>query len=135
MNRKNDQILIVDDDPMIQKTVEIMLEEMGYEIISANGGNECLDALHKGFRGLVLMDVMMPAMDGWKTIVQIAEQGLLQGNAICMLTAVLDPDEEMHNLAQYIWDYVRKPCQQEELIDVVENAMEMLNANRTVQHC
>ncbi len=114
------QIMVVDDDPSIRATVEIVLKTKGYSICVVESGIGCLDKLQNGFRGLILMDVMMPELDGWDTIAAIDEKGLLGGNVICMLTAVHDPGPKMEKLTELIMDYVRKPFTSEELLEVVE---------------
>ena len=65
------EVMVVDDDPSIRDTVEIVLNTKGYSVCIAEGGRECLDKLRNGFRGLILMDVMMPKLDGWDTISMI----------------------------------------------------------------
>ena len=60
-------MMVVDDDPAVRRTIEMMMavaDPEGLEVRFAAGGRECLDALAAGFRGLILMDVMMPGMTG-----------------------------------------------------------------------
>ena len=114
------QIMIVDDDPSIRSTVEIILNTKGYSICVIESGKRCLDKLREGFRGLILMDIMMPEMDGWDTISAIEDEGLHGGNVICMLTAVHDPSPKLEKLTEYVMDYVRKPFTSEELLETVE---------------
>jgi DNA-binding response OmpR family regulator len=116
----NDQIMIVDDDPSIRETVEIILSAFGYSVCVAENGRVCLEKLKNEFKGLILMDVMMPEMDGWNTIVEIEDRGLHGDNIICMLTAINDPGPKMEKLSEYIIDYIRKPFTSEELIEKVK---------------
>ncbi len=113
------QIMIVDDDPSIRSTVEIVLNTKGYSICVVESGKRCLEELRNGFRGLILMDIMMPEMDGWDTISAIEDEGLHGGNVICMLTAVHDPGPKSEKLTEYVMDYVRKPFTAEELLETV----------------
>ncbi len=113
------QIMVVDDDSSIRATVEIVLNTKGYSICVVESGRECLEKLRNGFRGLILMDVMMPELDGWDTIAAIDDEDLLGGNVICMLTAVHDPGPKMEKLTELVMDYVRKPFTSEELLEVV----------------
>ncbi len=112
-------IMIVDDDPSIQETVKIILDANGYPISIAKSGRECIDMLRGGFRGLLFMDVMMPEMDGWDTIAAIEKEDLLEGNIICMLTAVNDPGPKMESIIECVIEYVRKPFTSEELLETV----------------
>ncbi len=118
------QVMVVDDDPSIRDTVEIVLNTKGHSICVVESGEKCLDKLREGFRGLILMDVMMPEMDGWDTISAIEKAGLHGGNVICMLTAVHDPGPELEKLTEYVMDYVRKPFTSEELLEAVEEYIE-----------
>ncbi len=113
------QIMIVDDDPSIRSTVEIVLNTKGYSICVVESGKKCLDKLREGFSGLILMDIMMPEMNGWDTIEAIEDEGLHGGNVICMLTAVHDPGPELEKLTESVMDYVRKPFTSEELLETV----------------
>ncbi len=123
----NDQIMIVDDDPSIRETVEIVLSAFGYSVCVAENGRDCLEKLEDDFKGLILMDIMMPEMDGWKTIAEIVDRGLHGDNIICMLTAVNDPDPKMEKLSEYIIDYIRKPFTSEELIETVKEYLSYIN--------
>jgi len=118
------QVMVVDDDPSIRTTVEIVLNTKGHSICVVESGKKCLDKLREGFRGLILMDVMMPEMDGWNTISAIENEGLHGGNVICMLTAVHDPGPELEKLTEYVMDYVRKPFTSEELLEAVDEYIE-----------
>jgi len=120
------RILIVDDNPSIRETVELILNLENYEVSTANDGQQCLEALLNGFKGLILMDVMMPVMDGWDTIAAIKKSGLLNGNVICMLTAVHDPGPKMISLKESVLDYIKKPFTAEELLAVVADGISYL---------
>ncbi len=118
------QVMIVDDDPSVRATIEIVLNTKGHSICAIESGKECLDKLREGFRGLILMDVMMPVMDGWDTVAAIEDEGLHGGNIICMLTAVHDPGPKLEKLTEYVMDYVRKPFTSEELLETVAEYIE-----------
>jgi CheY-like chemotaxis protein len=123
-------LLIVDDDETIVFTVKHIFESKGYNVSTALSGQECISVLKKGFKGVILMDVMMPVMDGWDTIRKIKESGLMEGNIISMLTAKDDPDEKMDPLKEYIIDYIRKPFNSEEIIKTVEQFFGYLNERK-----
>jgi CheY-like chemotaxis protein len=118
-----EQILVIDDDPSIRTTVELVMEETPYQLTFAENGRQGVDILRGGFRGLILLDIMMPGMDGWQTLQQILDEDLYAGNVVCMLTAVLDPGPELDHLKEYVLDYVRKPFTPDELIEAVDNAI------------
>lgn len=118
-------ILLIDDDPSVAMTVDFVLKRWGGEVHfeAVDSGAKGLDKLRDGFKGLILLDVMMPEMDGWETVEAMVNGGLLDGNVICMLTAVGDPGVRMESLTQYILDYVRKPCDPDEIVQAVQQGL------------
>ena len=118
--------MVVDDDPGILLSVKLIFEEQGYEVHTANSGKECIEELKKGFKGVILMDIMMPVMDGWDTIQEIVNQNLLEGNLISMLTAKDVPDVKMNPLKEYVTDYLTKPFESDEIIETVNQYNEFL---------
>lgn len=128
MNVMDYSIMIIDDNEYLRDSVEILFRTEKMKIVTASGGHECLDLLEKGFRGVLLMDVMMPHMDGWETISQIVERGLYEGNIILMLTAKDEPDNKMENTKEYITDYITKPFDPMQLVDVVRYYSSLLTA-------
>lgn len=110
-------VMIVDDDAHVRIAVKTILSDAGFHIISADSGGQCIDLLKKGFSGVVLLDIMMPGMDGWDTIQAILDNSLEQGIAIVMLTAKNAPDAKMIGLQEYVVDYITKPFDNEDLIE------------------
>ena len=119
--------MIVDDEPDICLTVRVVLESAGFEVVQAESGQRCLEELEKGFRGVILMDIMMDDMDGWETIRQIESRGLMDGNLALMLTAKQDPDEDLVELTESVLNYMRKPFHTEELIANMETYCKWLD--------
>ena len=124
----NNHVLVVDDEPLILKTVRRILENEGIKVVLAKSGFECLDIIKEGFRGLILMDIVMPEMDGWDTIQKLIDEGYTKGNIICMLTGKDIPDNKMDKLKEYVLDYIRKPFKNEELIAIVKEYLEYLQS-------
>lgn len=121
------KIMIVDDEPAILETVKMVLASSGLDACACGSGQECLQALRQGFRGLILMDIMMPGLDGWDTIAAMRTEGLTEGNIVCMLTAVHDPSPKLDHLKESVLDYVRKPFTPEELLGAVEASLAYLD--------
>lgn len=112
-------VMLVDDEEMIRESVELFFQSEGINILTAASGDECLDYLHDGFRGVILMDVMMPEMNGWDTIRKIVEEDLYEGNIIVMLTALDAPDNKMDGIQEYVTDYLTKPFNPDDLMEVL----------------
>ena len=124
----NPRILIVDDDPGVLKTVGLVLASQGYQALKAPNGQVCLEALRQGFNGVILMDIMMPGLSGWDTIRAMLAEQLLKDNLICMLTALPEPGPEGEGLQEYVFDYLPKPFDNQQLLQLVENALAFLPA-------
>lgn len=126
------KVMVVDDDECIRQAMHALLSFEGFDVVTAVGGDDCLRLLGEGFRGVILMDVMMPGMNGWDTIREIEKAGLLHGNIISMLTAIDTPDEQMEGLQEIVIDYITKPFEAQELVDVVRKhlgLLEQMHAN------
>ena len=113
--------MIVDDELDILESMRTIFERQNYEVITVTSGLECINEMEKGFRGVILMDIMMPGMDGWDTIKEIIERGLMNGIAIEIITGKGTKDrQKMNGLESYIHDYITKPFDTEKLISSVD---------------
>ncbi|MDD2852165.1 MAG: response regulator [Desulfuromonadaceae bacterium] len=121
------KVMLVDDEECIRETVTMLLESEGIDVITVAGASACLQQLKDGFRGVILMDVMMPEMDGWETIREIQKAGLQPGNVISMLTALDIPDERMEGLQETIVDYITKPFSPESFIEKIRKYLVVLD--------
>jgi len=119
-------VMVVDDEPSILFALRKLLELEGYQVTTACSGKECIDALGKGFKGVILMDIMMPGMDGWDTVREIVNQGYIDGNIISMLTARDRPDQKMEGLQEYVIDYITKPFDPDDLVNILEEYLTYL---------
>ncbi len=120
------RVLIVDDEPHILLSVRVTLEDAGYTVITADSGRECIKVLKSGFSGVILLDIMMPDMDGWDTIIAIQSEHLDENILISMLTAKIEPDDKMIGLEDYVFDYITKPFDSEILLEKVQKYFEYL---------
>jgi len=116
------KIMVVDDDPDILITLRNIFEREGYEVFAVDSGMDCIRELERGFKGVVLMDIMMPFMDGWDTIREIVNRGFTKGVTISIVTAKGTHDhEKMKGLESYVHDYIAKPFDVKALISNVKN--------------
>ncbi len=82
------KIMVVDDEPDIVYVVRKMLEKGGYEVVEANSGEEALEKLKKEKPDLVLLDIMMPGIDGWETCRRIKKRKESKHVLVAMLTVM-----------------------------------------------
>ena len=116
-------ILVVDDDPGVIYTIKRGLEilDKKYNVLAVESGVECLELLEKGFKGILLIDIMMPNMDGWDTIREIVNRGLKKNVEILVITAVGTPNhEKMKGLEPYVYDYIAKPFDVNTIVESVK---------------
>jgi CheY-like chemotaxis protein len=112
--------MVVDDDVSVLFTIQTVLEAHGVEVVPVLGGAECVQRIRDGFRGLIFMDIMMPDMDGWDTIEQLAQEGLLADNRICVLTALHGGRPNKPDLDEWVIEYIPKPFDPQTLVKTVE---------------
>ena len=106
-------VLVVDDDREIVKAISILLEGEGYEVLKAYDGLQALDILASRQVRLVLMDVMMPRLDGLSAVMRIREK---QNIPIIVLSAKSEDTDKVLGLSMGADDYVTKPFTPLELL-------------------
>ena len=100
------KILIVEDDPDIQELLKNFLREAGYAVTLAGDGVEALERFGEGQFDLVLLDVLLPKIDGFGVCELIRRQSQVP---VIMLTALCGEEEEIRGLDLQIDDYITKP--------------------------
>ncbi|KYK30542.1 MAG: hypothetical protein AYK22_03465 [Thermoplasmatales archaeon SG8-52-3] len=119
-SRLNNKILIVDDDLDLLNILQNLLEKYNYKVKTAVNGKECLKELEKGFEGIIILDVMMPEMDGLETIRNMIYEGFIEFNKIILLTAKKIQGKEFDDIYHLIDKYIHKPFDIDELIKAVD---------------
>jgi len=105
-------ILIVDDESRVIKFIRLNLELEGYRVIEASNGLKALKKVHEELPDLVLLDVMMPEMDGFETLERIREISTVP---VIMLTVKAEEEDKVRGLGLGADDYVTKPFSPREL--------------------
>lgn len=113
-------LMIVDDDPDILDSLRELFESHGFEVTTADNGRNCLLQLEKGFQGIILLDLMMPVMDGIETIKKMTVDGFIDQNTIIVLTAKRIQGDEFNEIYPYINDYITKPFDINTLLQTVK---------------
>ncbi len=123
------KILLVDDNP---KFLEDVLPFYGYEVKCAHDGVECLEILNSNeLFDLVLLDIMMPKMDGWETLKNIRKTPICKDIPVIMLTAVNEDQKMVTGLKIGADDYIVKPFVLPNLLARIEA---VLRRSRTTQN-
>ncbi len=110
-------VLVVEDDPNIRELLQLYLEKDGYTVTLAADGGEGLEKYRALKPNLVLLDVMMPVMDGWAVCKAIRADG---NTPVIMLTAKSETDDKVTGLKAGADDYVTKPFEMKELLARIE---------------
>ena len=107
------KILVVDDDPTLLRFLVEFLKEEQFEITAASNGNEALRQAYREHPDLVVLDVMMPGMDGWEVTARLRE---LSDIPIILLTAKSSEADKLRGFRMGVDDYIVKPFSFAELI-------------------
>jgi len=121
---KRAKILVVDDEPNIIQTLQDRLEMNDYNVISANNGKEGLDKAINEKPDIILLDVIMPIMDGHEMLEKLRKTEVGRGCAVIMLSARSQTDDIARASACGIEDYIIKPFDLSELLAKIEGILE-----------
>jgi DNA-binding response OmpR family regulator len=116
----NDAILVVDDDPNSLDIVRTFLESRSYTVFTAIDGKDALAKLEEVRPALMLLDVMMPGMDGWEVARVVKNHPNFKDVRVIMLTARSDFTDKHQGLRAGADDYIVKPIRLDELARRVE---------------
>ena len=110
------RILVVDDQPANLRTLAALLSRVGHEVATAANGDDALALAGELCPDLILLDMMMPGMDGFAVLAELRQQPSLQGVPVVFLTAAHDRDLLLRAFGGGAVDYVTKPFLPEELL-------------------
>jgi len=118
------KILIVDDEPDLVQTIQDRLEMNGYTVTTAGNGKEGLEKTLREKPDIVLLDVIMPIMDGLEILAALRKHPESKDCAVIMLTARSQRQDIVQARTCGIEDYIVKPFELSELIEKIENILE-----------
>ncbi|RME44965.1 MAG: DNA-binding response regulator [Chloroflexi bacterium] len=107
------RVLVIDDDPTLHNLLSLTLAREGFEVISALSGLEGLRQAYRCRPNLIILDVIMPEMDGWETLKRIRQ---MSDVPVIMLTARSDSEDTIQGLTSGADDYIAKPFDLDELL-------------------
>ena len=128
MNKRDVKILLVDDEPDILEIVGYNLKNEGYQVYTANNGLEALKSAKKITPNLILLDIMMPEMDGIETCEKIRAIKSLENTLIAFLTARNEDYSYVAGFDAGADDYITKPIKPKVLISKVKSLLRRLKA-------
>ena len=110
-----EKILVVDDDVDTLRLVGLMLQRQGYQIVAANNGTQALSLAQNENPDLILLDIMMPDMDGYEVTRRLRSSAATASTPIIMFTAKSQVDDKVAGFEAGVDDYLTKPTQPREL--------------------
>ncbi len=125
------KILVVDDEPDIVYIVERLLRKHGFDVASAYGGKEALEKVKQEKPDLILLDIMMPDLDGWEVAKKLREDPETRAIPIVILS-VKGEEEDMERSFQYsrVNAHVTKPIVEDKLISTINWVLKMTAKRR-----
>lgn len=118
------KIMVVDDEPDTVDLVKLVLETEGFEVITAYSGEECLKKLEDTLPDAILLDVMMPEMDGWEVFKKVRED--YKNLPVAMLTVRNQDIDKMLGLhVLKADDYITKPFGRKDLVERVKKLVKV----------
>lgn len=118
-------LLIVDDEPQVRKLLETLLQHEGYQTLSASSGEEALQLVAQQPPDLILLDVMMPGMDGYEVASQLKGDESTAGIPIIMLSALSEQSARVSGLEAGAEEFISKPVERVELWLRVRNLLRL----------
>lgn len=130
--RENKRLLLIDDDPNLILLVKDYLEFRGYEVITAENGQDALEVLDKDVPDMIICDVMMPEMDGYAFVERVRQNPHTSWIPVLFLSAKGQSQDRVKGLNTGADVYMVKPFEPEELVAQVESSLKQ--ANRLIGH-
>lgn len=125
-------ILIVDDDPDILDGIITILETQPYRLATARDGKKCIEMIANDKPDLLILDLLMPRMDGWGVIRELRSEPQYNEIPIMILTTVIEDASRRRyeletGMAMDVQDYIQKPARPDDLINRVEKLLKARN--------
>ena len=130
MNKSDIKILLVDDEPDILEIVGYNLKNEGYQIVTASNGNEAIKSAKKHNPHLILLDIMMPEMDGIEACEKIRTIPALENVIIAFLTARGEDYSQVAGFEAGADDYITKPVKPKVLVSKVKSLLRRLKSKK-----
>jgi len=126
-------LLIVDDNPTNLEVLCDFLDEAGFEILVAQDGESAIAKVAISKPDLILLDVMMPVLDGFETCDRLKQDANTRNIPIIFMTALTDPVDKVRGLSLGAVDYVTKPLQQDEVLARVRTHLRLSNLTKILE--
>ncbi len=117
------KVLVVDDEDDIRHFLELVLRDRGYDVFVAAGGEEGLARARELRPDLILLDIMMPVLDGWEVLRRLKGQAETAGLPVAVLSARTEAKDRARGIREGAVDYIGKPFTLQELLRRIETIL------------
>ena len=118
------RVICVEDEAEMIDLIRLILSRKGFEVIGANGGKQGLEMIREQKPDLILLDLMMPDMDGWEVYQQVKADEATRDIPVIVVTAKAQSIDKVLGLhIAKVDDYISKPFSPQELLDSVEQVL------------
>jgi len=127
-DKENKHILCIEDEPEMIDLIRLILGRRGFNVVGAAGGKEGLEKVRQNPPDLILLDLMMPDMDGWEVYQQIKADDRTKSIPVIVVTAKAQSIDKVLGLhIAKVDDYIAKPFSPQELLASVDKVFEAEN--------
>jgi len=127
-DKENKHILCIEDEPEMIDLIRLILSRKGFNVVGAAGGKEGLEKARQDPPDLILLDLMMPDMDGWEVYQQIKADDKTKNIPVIVVTAKAQSIDKVLGLhIAKVDDYIAKPFSPQELLESVDKVFEAEN--------
>jgi two-component system alkaline phosphatase synthesis response regulator PhoP len=123
LQKKKAKVMVVDDEEDILDFVKLILEEAGYAVLPVLSGHEALQLIYRERPDLILLDIMMPDLDGLELLKILKIEESTSNIPVVMLTAKVESRDKMAALREKAVDYICKPFKPQELVERIGQAL------------
>ncbi|NIV10493.1 MAG: response regulator [Aliifodinibius sp.] len=123
-NQENVRVVCVEDEPEMIDLIRLILGRKGFEVIGAHGGLVAMSIIHEHMPDLILLDLMMPDMDGWEVYQKLKADDAVKDIPVIVVTAKAQSIDKVLGLhIAKVDDYISKPFSPQELLDSIEQVL------------
>lgn len=126
------RLLYVEDEAWMARTVEHLLRQMGYEFDTADCGEDAINRATQNDYDLILLDIMLPDIDGYEVIERLRENGV--NTPFLLQTGLIDRKKESEGASFGVTEYLIKPFNKNELVKGIETVIERAKQDRAELH-
>jgi two-component system response regulator VicR len=124
MAEERKKVLCIEDEPEMIDLIKLILERRGFEVLGAVGGKEGLEVIRRELPDLILLDLMMPEIDGWEVFRQMKADEQLKDIPVIVVTAEAQSIDKVLGLhIAKVDDYVTKPFGPQELLKSINKVL------------